>query len=236
MNKTMISAVAAVLCSVGPMAAGAAEPAKAADEAAKPPTALSFTMKSLDGQDVKLSKYQGKVVLVVNVASKCGLTPQYAQLQALHEKYAKQGLAIVAFPCNQFGGQEPGTADEIREFCSARYSIAFDLFAKIEVNGDGACPLYKHLTALQAQPKGAGAIQWNFEKFVIGRDGTVVARFAPKTKPDDPEVIKTLEAELAKKIADWHIRELETRRATAEAHPEDAIPWEVVKARLARPQ
>jgi glutathione peroxidase len=136
--------------------------------------------------------------MVVNVASKCGLTPQYQQLQALHERYSAKGLAILGFPCNQFGAQEPGTADEIKQFCRTNYGVTFDMLAKIEVNGDGACPLYKHLTALDTKPKGAGKISWNFEKFIIGRSGEVVARFAPPTKPDDPIVLKVIEAELAK--------------------------------------
>jgi glutathione peroxidase len=162
-------------------------------------TPLSFTVKSLDGNDVDLSKYQGKVVMIVNVASKCGLTPQYQQLQALHEKYAKDGLAILGFPCNQFLSQEPGTADEIKEFCRVNYGVSFDMFAKVEVNGDGASDLYKHLTALDTKPVGAGKISWNFEKFIVGRNGKVVARFAPPTKPDDPEVVKVIQAELARK-------------------------------------
>ncbi|MHB0961015.1 MAG: glutathione peroxidase [Pirellulaceae bacterium] len=172
----------------------------AADEPApeekKVPAALDFKMKALDGQEVDLSKYLGKVVLVVNVASKCGLTPQYEQLQALHKKYADKGLAVVGFPSNQFGAQEPGTADEIREFCRSNYGVSFDLFAKVDVNGETASPLYKYLTSRDAQPVGEGKISWNFEKFVINRQGEVVARFAPRTKPNDPEVIKVLEAEL----------------------------------------
>jgi glutathione peroxidase len=136
--------------------------------------------------------------LVINVASQCGLTPQYKDLQALHEKYKSQGLSVVGFPCNQFGKQEPGTPDEIREFCTTNYGVTFDLFEKIEVNGSGACELYKHLTALETKPKEAGDITWNFEKFVVGRDGKVAARFSPRTKPTDPELIKTIEAELAK--------------------------------------
>lgn len=160
---------------------------------------ISFKMNSLDGKEVSLSqKYKGKVLLVVNVASKCGLTPQYTELEALHEKYADKGLCVLGFPCNQFGKQEPGTAEEIREFCTAKYGVKFDMFAKIDVNGDGACPLYKHLTALQAQPKGPGDITWNFEKFLVGRDGKVVARYAPRTKPNDPLVIAAIEAELGK--------------------------------------
>ena len=160
---------------------------------------LSSTMKSLNGKDVDLSTYQGKVVLIVNVASKCGLTPQYEQPQALHEKYADDGLAILGFPCNQFLSQEPGTAEQIREFCRVNYGVTFDMFAKVEVNGDGACDLYKTLTALDTEPVGPGKISWNFEKFVVGRNGEVVARFSPRTKPDAPEVIRVIEAELAKK-------------------------------------
>jgi glutathione peroxidase len=160
--------------------------------------ALNFKMQSLAGKDVDLSRYQGKVVLIVNVASKCGLTPQYEQLQALHEKHLNQGLAILGFPCNQFRQQEPGTAEEIQQFCRVHYGVTFDLFAKIEVNGDGACPLYKYLRAQETKPTGPGPITWNFEKFILGRNGQVVARFDPKTKPDDPKVLAAIEAELAK--------------------------------------
>ena len=163
------------------------------------PAALAFKMKSLGGKDVNLADYQGHVVLIVNVASKCGLTPQYEQLQSLHEKYADQGLVVLGFPCNQFGKQEPGSADEIREFCSTNYAIEFDLFAKVEVNGSEACDLYKHLTALETKPQGSGKISWNFEKFLIGRNGEVVARFSPRTRPDDSDVISAIEAELTKK-------------------------------------
>jgi len=160
---------------------------------------IDFEMKSLDGKEVDLAKtYKGKVLLVVNVASKCGLTPQYKDLQALHEKYAAKGLCVLGFPCNQFLQQEPGSASEIREFCTTKYGVQFDMFEKIEVNGDGACALYKHLTALPTLPKGSGDISWNFEEFLIGRDGKVVARFKPQTKPTDPELVKAIEAGLAK--------------------------------------
>lgn len=169
-----------------------------ADEGEKWGPALRFKMAALDGQEVDLSRYAGRVVLVVNVASKCGLTPQYQELQALHQRFADQGLAVLGFPCNQFGGQEPGTADEIRDFCQSNYGVTFDLFSKVDVNGDGACPLYKYLTRLDTQPVGAGDISWNFEKFLIGRSGTVVARFAPRTKPDDAAVVELIESELAK--------------------------------------
>jgi glutathione peroxidase len=161
---------------------------------------VDFKVKTIKGKEVDLAdKYKGKVLLVVNVASKCGLTNQYEQLESLHEKYADKGLAVLGFPCNQFAGQEPGTEAEIEEFCKATYDVKFDLFKKIDVNGDKADPLYKHLTEVKAEPKGPGKIDWNFEKFVIGRDGKVVARFQPKTSPDDAEVVKVIEAELAKK-------------------------------------
>jgi glutathione peroxidase len=161
-------------------------------------TALQFQMKSLDGKDVDLSKYAGKVVLVVNVASRCGYTPQYEQLQSLHEKYADQGLAVLGFPCNQFLGQEPGSAAEIREFCTTNYGVTFDMFAKVDVKGDNACDFYRFLTSVDSQPKGAGNIGWNFEKFVLDRDGFVVARFGSSTKPDAKEVVNAIERELAK--------------------------------------
>lgn len=174
------------------------ESARAAEAKEEAPPALSFKMKMLDGTEVPLSKYLGKVVLIVNVASECGLTPQYEQLQTLHEQYGEKGLAILAFPCNQFGAQEPGTAAQIREFCSAKFGVEFDMFGKVEVNGEGACDLYKHLTSLETKPKGSGKIAWNFEKFLVDRQGAVVARFAPPTKPDAPEVVEMIEAELAK--------------------------------------
>ena len=159
--------------------------------------ALNHTMKTLDGKPVELKKYQGKVVMIVNVASKCGLTPQYEQLQAMHEEYADQGLAILGFPCNQFGKQEPGTAKEIRDFCTQNYGVEFDMFSKIDVNGDSACDLYKYLTSLETKPTGPGKISWNFEKFLIGRDGQVLARFSPRTKPDADEVIQAIESALS---------------------------------------
>ena len=170
-----------------------------AGEATKGPAALSFKMKTLDGKDKKLSDYKGKVVLVVNVASRCGLTPQYKELQALHEKYSKKGLAIVAFPCNQFGGQEPGTPMQIQQFCTDNYGVEFDLFAKVDVNGPKRCALYKHLTSLETKPKGKGDISWNFEKFLIDRKGDVIARFSPRVKPSSKEMVGALETALSAK-------------------------------------
>lgn len=165
----------------------------------KAPAALNFKMKSLTGKEVDLAQYKGKVVLIVNTASECGLTPQYTQLQMLHDKYSKEGLAVLGFPCNQFGKQEPGTATEIQEFCTANYGVKFDMFAKVDVNGEEACPLYKHLTGLDAKPKGAGKVSWNFEKFLLDRQGNVIARYQPQTSPDAPEVVQAIQTELAKK-------------------------------------
>jgi glutathione peroxidase len=161
---------------------------------------LDLEMKTIEGKKVNLAeKYKDKVVLLVNVASECGLTPQYEQLQSLHEKYGKKGLAIVGVPCNQFGGQEPGTEEEIVQFCESNYSVEFDMMAKVDVNGPKATPLYKYLTSKKTDPKFAGDITWNFEKFLFARDGKVIARFSPKTKPDSKEVVEVIEAELAKK-------------------------------------
>jgi glutathione peroxidase len=165
----------------------------------KTPAALNFKMKSLTGKEVDLARYQGKVLMVVNVASACGYTPQYQPLQALHEKYAGQGLAVLGFPCNQFGAQEPGSEQQIQQFCEKNYGVKFDMFSKVDVNGPEACGLYQYLTKVDAKPEGAGKIGWNFEKFVIGRNGDVVARFSPGTEPDAPEVLKVIESELAKK-------------------------------------
>jgi glutathione peroxidase len=156
---------------------------------------LNHKVKSIKGEEVDLSKYQGKVLLVVNVASHCGATPQYEQLESLNEKYKDKGLAVLGFPCNQFGSQEPGTEEDIQKFCKSKYNVSFDMFAKIDVNGDEASPVYKDLTS-KANP--AGPIKWNFEKFLIGRNGEIVARFATGTKPDDPKVVGAIEAELAK--------------------------------------
>ncbi len=166
-------------------------------EAAVPPV-LNFTMNSLDGKPVNLSKYQGKVVLMVNVASKCGYTPQYKGLEALHEKYKDKGLVILGFPANEFGKQEPGSDKEIGEFCEKNYGVKFDMFSKVVVKGDGICPLYKFLTAEATDPKFPGEVKWNFEKFLIGRDGTIVNRFRSKVAPDSEEMVKAVEAELGK--------------------------------------
>jgi glutathione peroxidase len=155
-----------------------------------------FQAKTIDGNDRSLRDYAGKVALVVNVASKCGLTPQYDGLEKLYEAKRGRGLEVLGFPCNQFAGQEPGTDQEVQQFCTLNYGVAFPLFSKIEVNGANRHPLYAWLTGVDAKPEGPGDIKWNFGKFVIGKDGTVVARFGPRTAPDDPELVATIEKAL----------------------------------------
>ncbi|MCC6682192.1 MAG: glutathione peroxidase [Phycisphaeraceae bacterium] len=160
------------------------------------PAALDFTMNSIDGKPVKLSRYLGKVVLIVNVASKCGHTPQYADLQALYEKYHDQGLEILGFPCNQFRGQEPGDAAQIKSFCQTNYGVTFDMFAKIDVNGPKAAPLYQYLTGPDLPIEDQGKVKWNFEKFLLDRQGNVIARYRSKIKPSSDEVVDEIEAAL----------------------------------------
>jgi glutathione peroxidase len=155
---------------------------------------LDTPVKTLAGEDSSLgAAAPGAALLVVNVASKCGLTPQYTALEKLHEEFAARGLSVVGFPCNQFGGQEPGSADEIAEFCSATYGVTFPMFEKIEVNGAGRHEIYSSLTSVPDASGEAGDIQWNFEKFLIRPDGTVAARFRPRTEPDAPEVLAAIE-------------------------------------------
>ncbi|MEU1913778.1 glutathione peroxidase [Streptomyces massasporeus] len=158
---------------------------------------LDVEIGALQGGPADLSQYAGKAVLVVNVASKCGLTPQYTGLEKLHEQYAERGFSVLGVPCNQFLGQEPGSADEIAEFCSATYGVTFPMTEKVEVNGEGRHPLYDRLTGFADAEGHSGDIRWNFEKFLIGRDGQVVARFSPQTEPDAAEVVAAIEAQLA---------------------------------------
>jgi len=143
-----------------------------------------FSARDLRGQQVSLSQYRGKVLLVVNTASQCGFTPQYKGLQQLYERYHDQGLEILAFPCNQFANQEPGSADDIGEFCELNFGVSFPLFDKIEVNGDNAHPLYQHLKSEAPGVLGSKAIKWNFTKFLVGKDGAVIKRYAPTDKPE----------------------------------------------------
>ena len=160
-------------------------------------TLFDAPVNTLSGQPSSLGALGGKTLLVVNVASKCGLTPQYTGLERLQERYADRGFSVVGFPSNQFGGQEPGTADEIAEFCSTSYGVTFPMFEKIEVNGPGRHPIYTELTAVPDADGEAGDIQWNFEKFLVSPDGKVLARFRPRTEPEAPEVIEAIESSLA---------------------------------------
>jgi len=156
-----------------------------------------YTVKDIEGKDRSLKSYQGKVLLIVNVASRCGYTPQYKNLEAVYEKYKDKGFVVLGFPCNQFGGQEPGTDEEIKEFCSSKYNVTFPLFDKIEVNGPNRHPLY---TALAGNDSPfPGDIKWNFHKFLIGKDGKILKRFDSKVTPDSPEVTKEIEAALDSK-------------------------------------
>jgi glutathione peroxidase len=153
-------------------------------------------VNTLSGEPTTLEALRGKALLVVNVASKCGLTPQYTGLEQLQKQYGEQGFSVVGFPCNQFMGQEPGTAEEIETFCSTTYGVTFPLFEKIEVNGEGRHPVYAELTRTADADGTAGDVQWNFEKFLISPEGEVVARFRPATTPEDEQVVKAIEAVL----------------------------------------
>ncbi len=154
---------------------------------------LDFTLNSIDGQPAPLASYKGKVVLIVNVASFCGYTPQYEGLEALYGKYKDRGLVVLGFPANNFGSQEPGTNEEIKTFCSRKYNVTFPMYAKISVAGADKAPLYQFLTDKQTNPATGGEIKWNFTKFLIGRDGKVAARFESAVKPESPEITAAIE-------------------------------------------
>ena len=160
---------------------------------------LDFTMKSIDGQETPLRTFDGKVLLLVNTASKCGLTPQYKALEEVYKRFKDQGLVILGFPANDFLGQEPGTDSEIKDFCLINYGVSFPMFAKITVKGKAIHPLYRFLTEKETNPAFAGKIAWNFTKFLVNRKGDIVARFEPRTVPDDPAVITAIEKALQEK-------------------------------------
>jgi glutathione peroxidase len=160
-------------------------------------TVYDFTLNSIDGQPTRLAAYKGKVVLLVNVASRCGFTPQYTALESTYEKYKSAGLVIVGIPANNFGAQEPGTNQEIKTFCTSKYNVTFPMMAKVSVKGDDITPLYQFLTDKTAHPQTGGEIQWNFTKFLIGPDGRVIARFEPDVTPDAPQVTSAIEKALA---------------------------------------
>jgi len=181
MFKTMLLAASAALILAGAAMAG---------------SLYDYTLNSIDGKPTSLGSFKGQVVLLVNVASRCGYTPQYTGLESLYEKYKDQGLVIVGVPANNFMGQEPGTNEEIKTFCHSKYNVTFPMMAKVSVKGDDTTPLYKFLTDKSTNPEFAGDIKWNFTKFLVGRDGTVIARFEPAVKPDDPAVIAAIEKAL----------------------------------------
>ncbi len=160
---------------------------------------LDFKMKSIDGKVVDLNQYKGKVVMLVNVASKCGATPQYADLQKLYDTYSKDGFVIIGIPANEFGAQEPGSNEEIAKFCETNYKVTFPMMAKVVVKGKEICPLYEYLTSKTTNESFAGPIGWNFEKFLISREGKVVARFKTPIKPSDEKVVSAVKSELSKK-------------------------------------
>jgi glutathione peroxidase len=156
-----------------------------------------FTLNSIDGQPAPLSAYKGKVVMLVNVASKCGFTPQYTALESTYEKYKDRGFVIVGVPANNFGAQEPGTNQEIKTFCSSKYHVTFPMMSKVSVKGDDTTPLYQYLTDKAANPQTGGEIKWNFTKFLVGPDGHIITRFEPNVTPDSPEVTAAIEKALA---------------------------------------
>lgn len=156
-----------------------------------------FTLNSIDGQPTSLGSYKGKVLLVVNVASRCGYTPQYSALEAVYEKYKDRGLVIVGVPANNFGAQEPGTNEEIKTFCTRKYNVQFPMMSKVSVKGSDTTPLYQYLTDPSLNPKTGGEIKWNFTKFLFDRNGNIVARFEPDVTPDSPQVVAAIEKALA---------------------------------------
>jgi glutathione peroxidase len=173
--------------------------ALAAAPVAKETSVLDHKVKDIDGKEVDLSKFKGEVLLIVNVASKCGNTKQYKPLEEVYEKYKSKGFSVLAFPANEFGQQEPGTNEEIKEFCTSNYNVTFPVFSKIVVRGQGIDPVYKFLTSKDTDPHFAGDIGWNFAKFLVNRKGEVIARFEPKTGPDSPEITSAIEKALEEK-------------------------------------
>src|SRR5215510_14862365 len=192
MRKLRLAMV--VLCLA--VAAAAVFGAPSTSSASASGSIYDFTMKDIDGKQVNLTDFRGKVVLVVNVASRCGFTPQYEGLQKLYLKYQQQGFVILGFPANNFGVQEPGTNAEIKTFCSAKYNVTFPIFSKISVKGEDMDPLYKYLTDKASDPQYGGDIKWNFNKFLIDRKGYIVARFEPPVKPDSDQMVQAIEKAL----------------------------------------
>jgi glutathione peroxidase len=196
MNQDIFIILSLIVVAGGAALAAAGPPLAAAGAAR---SVLDFTMKSIDGQDTPLRQFQGKVLLLVNTASKCGFTPQFKALEEIYKRYKDQGLVILGFPANNFLGQEPGTDEQIKEFCLINYGVSFPMFSKISVRGKDTHPLYKFLVEKETDPGFAGKIPWNFTKFLVDRKGDVVARFEPKRVPDDPLVIAAIEKALQEK-------------------------------------
>ena len=185
MNRLVITLLIVAILAIAASAAGETDHCPLCD-----------TATAIDGELVSLDRYIGNVVLAVNTASKCGFTPQYGPLQDIHEKYRERGLVVLGFPCNQFKNQEPGTEEEIMEFCRTEFGVTFPMFSKIDVNGDDAHPLYAYLTSDSLPVEDRGAVMWNFEKFLFDRTGRVIARFLTRSSPDSPEVIEAIETAL----------------------------------------
>jgi len=179
------------------LALGLALPCIAAAGGDSPPKSFyGFALKSIDGKDVSLAEFKGKVLLLVNVASECGNTPQYKDLEALYQKYKDRGLVVLGFPANNFGEQEPGTDAEIKKFCTSTYNVTFPMFSKISVKGEDQHPLYRFITSKETDPEFSGDVKWNFQKYLISRDGKIMARFAPKLNPMSEEVTAAIEKAL----------------------------------------
>jgi len=210
LTLALLGSVAAIALATAALAAGPKEKDKvkeptaapAKTDAKSPASPLDFTVKDIDGKEQNLSDFKGKVVMMVNVASRCGNTPQYEGLEALYKKYQDKGLVIVGFPANNFGGQEPGSEAEIKQFCTSKYNVTFPMMSKISVKGDDKAPLYQWLTSEKTNPDFAGDVTWNFGKFLVDRNGNVMARFDPGTKPSDPKVVGAIEKALAAKAAE----------------------------------
>ena len=195
--RTFGLALAACLA-LAAVSAGAGDEAKQSGEKETVKSIYDFKMKDINGKEVGLDAYKGKVVMIVNVASKCGFTPQYEGLQKLFQTYKEKGFVILGFPANDFLGQEPGTDEEIKQFCSLKYNVTFPMFSKIVVKGKGQHPLYTFLTGKETNPDFAGDISWNFNKFLVNREGKIVARFGSRDKPESESVTKAIEAALLK--------------------------------------
>ncbi len=199
--QRLIFAALVLTCGFGALwlCQNATPSARAAAGARSTPPVLAFTMQSLDGKTVHLSRYLGKVVMIVNTASKCGFTPQYAGLEALYKKYHSRGLVILGFPANDFAHQEPGTDKQISIFCTRNYGVTFPMFSKIHVKGPRQCPLYHFLTSSKTDPKFPGPVGWNFEKFIISRTGKIVARFRSPIKPQSAQILRVITRQLAER-------------------------------------